>query len=145
MLEKFQAYQQVLFDLTANYLEPMSSAYQRLAYLFSLREASTGKYVHEGLAAVYGAEAVDQVIAHCHEEVFERLLEMPLNAQREDLRLHLGATPGALEGNAKRYRENGRRWVPAAAPSYLGELYCSNLDALLELLTDDASKVRPNN
>jgi hypothetical protein len=145
MLEKFQTYQQVLFDLTANYLEPMNSAYQRLAYLFSLWEASTGKYVHEGLATVYGAEAVDQVIAHCHEEVFERLLEMPLNAQREDLRLHLGATPGALEGNVKRYGENGRKWVPAAAPSYLRELYCSNLDALLELLTDDASKVRPNN
>jgi hypothetical protein len=145
MLEKFQTCQQVLFDLTANYLEPMNSAYQRLAYLFSLWEASTGKYVHEHLATVYGAEAVDQVIAHCHEEVFERLLEMPLNAQREDLRLHLRATPGVSEGNAKRYQENGRRWVPAGAPSYLRELYCSNLDALLELLTDHACKVPPNN
>jgi hypothetical protein len=145
MLEKFQTCQQVLFDLTANYLEPMNSAYQRLAYLFSLWEASTGKYVHEDLATVYGAEAVDQVIAHCHEEVFERLLEMPLNAQREDLRLHLGATPRVSEGNSKRYQENGRRWVPAGAPSYLRELYCSNLDALLDLLADDACKVPPNN
>jgi len=140
MLEKFQTYQQVLFDLTANYLEPMNSAYQRLNYLYSLREPATGKYVHEGLAKVYGAEAVDQVLAHCHEEVFERLLEMPLNVQGEDLGLLLGDVPGA----AKCGRENCRSWAPENAPSYLKELYCCNLDALLELRKDEGSRARPN-
>jgi hypothetical protein len=145
MLEKFQTYQQVLFDLTANYLEPMDSAYQRLAYLFGLREPVTGKYVHESLGKLYGPEVVSQVISQCHEEVFERLLEMPLNAQGDDLRALLGSSTGTLEANAKQCRENCRKWVPASAPSYLRELYCSNLDALLDLLTSDISMVRPSN
>ncbi len=144
MLEKIQTYQQVLFDLTANYLEPMSSAYQRLAYLWSLRSDSTGRYGHVALAGLYGEEAVNQVIAHCHEEVFERLLEMPLNAQGEELRLHLGSLPGTVEENAVRCKKDCRDWVPRGAPSYLRELYCSNLDVLLELLLDDRPTSRPN-
>ena len=145
MLEEFQTHQQILFDLTANYLEPLNSAYQRLAYLFSLRQADSGKYLHEGLAALYGAESVDQVVAHCHEEVFERLLEMPLNAQREDLRMYLGALPGPLEKNAAVCQKSYIDWVPPSAPTYLKELYSSNLDVLLELLRDDTSTGRPHN
>lgn len=142
MLDKLQTYQQILFDLTANYLEPMNSAFQRLAYLHSLQEESTGKYAHEELAAVYGAEAVDQVVAHCHEEVFERVLEMPLNAQGEDLRECLRSV---VEEDAVLCRERCRRWAPVASPSYLRELYFSNLDALLELLLGDKPKPLPSN
>jgi hypothetical protein len=144
MLEKLQTYQQVLFDLTANYLEPRTSAYERLAYLSSLREQATGKYVHEELPRLYGAEAVDQVIAHCHEEVFERLLEMPLNAQGEDLRLYLDSLQGTLKAKTTLCREKCRQWVPVGAPSYLRELYYSNLDVLLELLLDDSPTLLPN-
>jgi hypothetical protein len=144
MLEQFQTHQQILFDLTANYLEPMNGAFQRLAYLFALREPATGRYVHEGLAHAYGAEPVDLVIAQCHEEVFERLLEMPLNTQGEDLRAHVDSLPGTLEGKAIFCQENGPHWVPPLAPSYLKELYCSNLNVLLELLRGDKSSTRPS-
>jgi hypothetical protein len=144
MFEQIQAYQQILFDLTANYLEPLHGAYQRLAYLAALREAKSGKYVHEGLSRVYGAGVVDQVIAECHEEVFERLLEMPLNAQGEDLRIHLESLPGTFEGNVILCRETCKDWIPPQAPSYFRELYGSNLDVLLELLQGDTSTARPN-
>jgi hypothetical protein len=145
MLEEFQMHQQILFDLTANYLEPLTSAYERLAYLCSLRRPDSGKYLHERLAALYGAESVDQVVAHCHEEVFERLLEMPLNAQGEDLRNYLSALPGPFEKNAAVCQNNYMSWIPPSAPSYLKELYSSNLDVLLELLRDDTSTGRPHN
>jgi hypothetical protein len=144
MLDKLQAYEQVLFDLTANYLEPMSSAYQRLAYLHGLREGSTGRYVHEELGSLYGADAVDQVIAHCHEEVFERFLELPLNALVEDLRVYLESLPGTGSENGVRCREKCRDWVPVGAPSYLRELYFSNLDVILALLLGDRPKSLPN-
>jgi hypothetical protein len=139
MLEQFQTYQQILFDLTANYLEPLRSAYARLAYLSNLREASSGRYVHEGLAKVYGAEATNHVVGNCHEEVFERLLELPLNRQCEELRTYLGSLRGTVEENSPCCREKGKTWVPPRAPGYLTELYCSNLDVLLELLRDDRS------
>jgi hypothetical protein len=145
MLDKLQTYQQILFDLTANYLEPMSSAFQRLAYLHSLQEESTGKYGHEELAAVYGGDAVDQVVAHCHEEVFERILEMPLNAQGEDLGECLRSLAERREEDAVLCRERCRKWVPASSPSYLRELYFSNLDVLLELLLGDRPKPLPSN
>ncbi len=79
----------------------------RLAYLHSLREAGSGRYVHQGLEMLYGAAAVDKVIAQCHEEVFERLLEMPLNAQRDDLRTYLASLPGTSERNAMASLNNG--------------------------------------
>ncbi|MGB7844918.1 MAG: hypothetical protein WBL63_04830 [Candidatus Acidiferrum sp.] len=142
MLEHFQTRRQILFDLTANYLEPLSGAYQRLAYLFSLREPSSGKYVHDRLAAVYGVEPVDQMLAQCHEEVFERLLEMPLIAQEEDLRRHLSCLSGSFEENINRCRAIADSWIPPRAPKYLKELFCSNLNALLELLLDHKTMVR---
>ena len=145
MLDNLQLYQQVLFDLTVNYLEPLKSAYQRLAYLFSLREDSTGKYHQEGLVKVYGVDAVDQVVAKCHEEVFERLLELPLNGQAGELRTYLSSLPGNFEENAGRCRENSEKWIPPRAPTYLRELYCSNLDVLLEMMTDGRSKAHPGN
>jgi hypothetical protein len=145
MLEQLQTYQQVLFDLTANYLEPLRSTHARLVYLFGLRDPSSGRYVHAGLAGIYGPEAVNHVISNCHEEVFERLLEMPLSAQGEELRIYLSSLPGTLEENALICREKGKSWVPPRSPDYLTELYCSNLDVLLALLRGDRSMVRPGN
>lgn len=142
MLEHLQTHRQILFDFTANYLEMLNGAHQRLAYISSLRESSTGRYVHERLTAVYGAEHVDQVIARCHEEVFERLLEMPLTSQEDDLNKYLGSLPGPVAGNIGRCREAARDWIPPQAPSYLKELFCSNLSVLLELQTDSKSTVR---
>jgi hypothetical protein len=145
MLDNLQSYQQILFDLTANYLEPLQGAYQRLGYLAKLRQGSNGAYVHEQLADTYGEQAVNKVVAQTHEEVFERLLEMPLNAQKTDLASYVGSLPGTLSSKVKSCREQCLTWIPSGAPSYLKELYCSNLNVLLELLLDDTSTDPPNN
>lgn len=142
MLDHFQTHRQILFDLTANYLEPLNGTYQRLAYLVSLRQPSSGRYLHERLGAVYGVEPVNHVLGDCHEEVFERLLEMPLNSQQEDLRRHLSALPGTLEDNVALCRKSAKNWIPPQAPDYLKELFCSNLNVLLELLLNHKSTAR---
>jgi hypothetical protein len=144
MLNDFQSHQQILFDLTANYLEPLEGSYQRLAYLANLRDSSTGKYGHSVLDSVYGADAVDQVISDCHEEVFERLLEMPLNVQEQELRAQLESLPGTFADNVMSCLQTGQQWMPPGSPSYLKELYCANLRVLLELL-HDRSKAGPDN
>jgi hypothetical protein len=144
MLDQFQCTQQILFDLTANHLEPLATAYDRLHYLAGLRSELPEKYVHEKLSSLYGADAVHQVISQCHQEVFERLLEMPLNAQGEELRIYLSSLPGAIEDNAAICLGVCKKWIPAQAPNYLKELYCSNLGVLLELLQDGKSKARPS-
>lgn len=137
MLEHLQTNRQILFDLTANYLEPLAGAFHRLAYVSGLREPTCGKYVHDRLAAVYGAERVDEVLARCHEEVFERLLEMPLPSQESELRRYVSSMPGSFIENVQCCRGLAMRWIPPKAPSYLTELYSSNLNVLLELLLDN--------
>jgi len=142
MLEHIQTHRQLVFDLTANYLDPLRGSFERVAYLAGLRDSSTGKYQHDRLAAVYGAERVGQVLAKCHEEIFERLLEVPLGSQEEELRRYIGSWPGSFVDNVKRCRELARSWTPPNAPSYLIELYASNLNALLELLPDNTTTAR---
>lgn len=134
MFENLQTHPQLLFDLTANYLDPLTGNFERLAYLAGLRDSSSGMYQHARLAAVYGPERVDQVLSRCHEEMFERLLESPLSAQEDGLRRYLSGLPGTFSENVQRCREVARQWAPPRAPSYLSELYFSNLKALLELL-----------
>jgi hypothetical protein len=142
VLEDLQTHRQILFDFTANYLEPLHGVFQRLAYLSSLRESKSGRYLHDRLEAVYGSERVNLVLGRCHEEIFERLLEMPLTSQEEDLRQQLSAMPGSFADNAKRAQESGRAWIPPEAPSYLKELFGSNLNVLSQLLLDSMKIAR---
>lgn len=139
MLEHLQTHRQILFDLTANYLDALDGVFSRLAYVSGLREPVSGHYVHERLAALYGTERVNEVVARSHEEVFERLLEMPLDSQEGELRRYVRSLPGPFVENLQHCRERAMRWIPPRAPCYLAELYSSNLQALLELLLDSAS------
>ena len=142
MLEHLQTHRQILFDLTANYLERLNGAFQRLAYISGLRGLTSNRDVYDRLTAVYGADRVDQVLAKSHEELFERLLEMPLSVQEDDLRRHVSSLPGSFVENVKNCRELALSWIPPNAPAYLTELYSSNLNALLELLLDNRTTVR---
>src|ERR1700757_1519445 len=86
MQEQLRIHRQILYDLAVHYLEPLNGSFARLAYLASLKNPSTNRYAHDRLAAIYGAEPVGESLAKCHEELFERLLEMPLAQQEEELR-----------------------------------------------------------
>jgi hypothetical protein len=109
--------------------------------LASLRDMSTNVYEHAGLAAVYPQVAVRQALEQCHQEVFERILEMPLVAQEEDLRTYLRTLPNGSRKTAAQWRrlEAYRRLLPADSPEYLKELFCSNVRAILEILEKEPS------
>jgi hypothetical protein len=142
MQEQLRIHRQILYELALHYLEPLTGTFARLAYLASLKCPATNVYLHDRLSAVYGKEPVGAAIANCHEELFERLLEMPLSQQQEELRQFVGTLPeGAQEG--VRIRQ-GRieEWIPLEAPDYLKELFRSNLAALLELLRARNPRVR---
>jgi len=142
MLDQLQTRRQILFDFTANYLDPLDGMFSRLAYLASLRDISSSKYTHQRLATVYNVDQIDDVISHCHEEVLERLLEMPLSSQEKDLRNYVGSLAGCFEENARNCKIAGAAWVPCSAPIYLRELFCSNLNVLTQILLDSSSKDR---
>lgn len=142
MLEQLQIHRQLLYDLTVQYLEPLSGDCARLVYLASLRDPASGRYTHERLSAVYGENPVAEVLAYCHEEIFERSLESPLSSQETDLLNYLKSLPGNRQQNVLHCRENASARIPPQAPDYLKELFCSNQTALCELLLEGTTKVR---
>ena len=136
MLDRLQIHRQILYDLSVHSLEPMGGMYERLAYVADLRHPSTGVYSHERLSAVFGEESVNQALADCHEELFERLLESPLALQEQDLLSYLDILPGGGEAHLRECSQKAAAWIPPQAPDYLKKLFCSNLNALCELLQE---------
>lgn len=125
-------------------LAEISGEFARLAYMGSLRDLSSGRYEHAGLAALYPDDATQQALQLCHEQIFERVLETPLERQLEDLRECVSKMPGDQCETVAHWRrlEAYRVLMPECAPAYLKELFCSNLRALLEILQEECSKVR---
>jgi hypothetical protein len=145
-LTQFQQNRRVIHDFTSTTLAMIPSAFARLTYLASLRDLSSGRYEHAGLTAVYPPEAVQQALEQCHGEIFERILESPLEEQEQDLRAHLETVESGLCVAVAHWRrlEAYRLLLPAEAPDYLKELFCSNIRALLEILDEECCKARSN-
>ena len=134
----------IIEDFTLHTLAVIPNLFARLLYISSLRDLSTGKYQHEGLAALYPAEAIQQALESCHEEIFLRLLETPLSIQEDILQDCLEKMTGGLAQASRHWQrlEAYRVFVPEGVPDYLKELFCSNLRALLDILSSECSTVR---
>jgi hypothetical protein len=144
-LERFQQNRKVIEDFTVRTLAAIPGVYARLAYMASLRDAASGRYQHEGLEADYPEQAVQQALQHCHEELFARTLETPLEQQESDLRTCLGCFEGDFRNVVARWQELEfyRLLVPTGMPAYLQKLFCSNLRALLGLFDEERASRRP--
>lgn len=143
-MTQLQQNRRIIQDFTMTTLAEISNVFSRLAYMASLRDLSSGRYEHAGLAAMYSDEAIQQSLQLCHEQIFEKVLETKLEAQAADLRECLGRMPGGLCSTVAHWErmEAYRVLMPERAPGYLKELFCSNLRALLEILQEECSKVR---
>jgi hypothetical protein len=143
-LTQLQQNRLVVEDFTLTTLEGLPGSYSRLVYLASLRDLSSGRYEHAGLAVLYPSEAIQQALEMCHEQIFERILESPLEDQEKDLRVCFESmAEGPRQAIAHWYRlEAYRVLMPEHAPHYLKELFCSNVRALLEILQPAYSTVR---
>lgn len=140
MLTQLQQNRRVVQDFTMTTLAGIPGQFARLVYIASLRDLSSGRYEHAGLSTQYPAEAVQQALQLCHEQIFERILETPLASQEQDLRTCLERMESGLAGAVTRWcrREAYRVLVPEASPDYLKDLFCSNLRALLEILEKES-------
>lgn len=117
-------------------LAGIPSLLSRLTYIASLRDLSSGRYEHSGLAALYPDAAIQQALEICHEQIFDKILETPLSSQEADLEACLDAMESGRDATAVHWQrmEAYRVLLPEHAPDYLKELFCSNLRALLEIL-----------
>jgi hypothetical protein len=143
-LTQLQQNRRVIQDFTVTTLAGIAGEFARLIYIASLRDLSSGRYEHQGLAALYPEEAVQQALQMCHEQIFERVLETPLERQLEDMRSCLAAMEGGLAAVVPHWRqlEPFRVFIPEQAPAYLTELFISNLRIVLEILHEECSPAR---
>ena len=143
-LTQFQQNRRIVQDFTLTTLAAIPGLFARLTYVSSLRDLSSGRYEHAGLAALYPDAAIQQALQLCHEQIFERILETPLAIQLKDLQACLAGMEGGLPVAVSHWRrmEAYRVLVPEQSPDYLKELFCSNLRALLEILREEASRAR---
>jgi hypothetical protein len=145
-LEQFQQNSRIIQDFTTTTLAAIRSEFARLLYVSSLRDLSSGRYDHAGLAAIYPPGAVQQAMETCHAELFLRILESSLEEQERDLRLCLSHMKSdSLPETAQRWAgmEVYRVLVPDRVPEYLRDLFFSNLRLLLELLGSEPARDRP--
>jgi hypothetical protein len=135
-LERFSQNQRVIEEFSARALADISTDYGRLVYVSTLRNVSEGRYRHPLLEEVYSEPAVHQALLYCHEELFERVLETPLEQQEWDLRLYFAGMDANPEEIIGRWIEIDyfRTFVPFGTPSYLRDLFSSNLRVILGLI-----------
>ena len=141
-LESYQQTRRVVEDVTARTLAAIPTEFGKLLYLSSLRDISTGDYVHEGLTARYSPEAVQQALGYCHQELFLRVLEMPLEQQEWDLRACIEGLEGEFWGKMRRWRETEfyRLLIPSDSQEYLKEIFLANVGAVLDLALEERAK-----
>lgn len=138
-LNEFQQTRAVSEDFTRNTLSQIPGEVSRLLHIATLRDLASGRYRHDGLAALYSEEAVDQALRLCHEQLFERILESPLEHQETELRQCLLCFDVRVGDIAARWKQHEfyKCFIPADVPVYLRQLFCSNFGTVLGLLAEE--------
>lgn len=140
-LDQFQQDRCVIEDFTQRTLRGISGNISRLVHVATLRDLATGRYHHAGLSEIYSEPSVDQALSLCHQELFERVLETPLENQEFELRECLAGFQGNCGEIAARWQEHEfyKFLIPSGMPDYLRRLFCSNLGILLQLIVRDSN------
>jgi hypothetical protein len=144
-LDEFHQASAVIEDFTGNTLSHINSEVSRLLHVATLRDLASGKYRHDGLAALYSEEAVDQALRLCHEQLFERILESSLEFQESELRQCLLCFDTCVNEIAARWEEHEfyKCFIPSDVPEYLRQLFCSNFRTVLGLLAEETVTHQP--
>lgn len=110
----------------------------RMLYLASLRDCNSGLYLHPQLSQRIGVEESNQVLTACHNEVFGRLLTVPLSGyvlQMEEY-IRYARTDRSTMLKTWQSLQAYRSTIPVAASSLSSELFCLNIELALTILRD---------
>ena len=107
--------------------------FSRLEFLASVRDAYTGRYLHEGWVPLASCEKVHDVLQWGHRKVFDLVLEMPLVDLCRDLKQSLkgsGRQPPRLWLELETYRD----MIPEGASQLAREFFVSQMKTALKIL-----------
>jgi hypothetical protein len=125
-------------DLWRHTLGQIPTTFGRLVYLCSLRDTNSGAYRHFGLSQRFGDTDSDSALRKSHLDCFYEWLHYTLEQKKIDLDLYLSEVEGEREAILRTWLQLRpyRNLAPAGAMGVELELFLSDLDALLALLTN---------
>jgi hypothetical protein len=134
--EQFAQNQRIIEAYASRWLSGIPSDAGRLFHVCMLLNVSTGRYRHPALEKVYSEPAIHDALRYCHQELFVRFLEYPLQEQEWELRKFFATMDDTPPEIAARWREAEyfSLLVPLGAPACLRELFASNLRVILTLI-----------
>jgi len=129
-------------DLWKHTLSRIPTLFGRLAYFASLRDPNSGVYRHHGLGTVFGREESGKALREGHEQAFIEWLKLSLAEKYDDLSAYLAGLedPQGADVKPPAVAENWlrsgsyRTMAPNAVRPVESDLYCRDLEALLELI-----------
>lgn len=120
-------------ELTFSYLPTW---FARLAFLASVRDAYTGKYLHEGWSTLAPSEKVHDVLQRAHRQVFDLVLRMPLLEFCGELRRYLESLTASERQTVALWLEleTYRDMVPEGASEVAKAFFLSQMKLALKTL-----------
>ncbi len=112
---------------------------ERLVFLGSLRDAYTGRYLHEGWGCVASAEEIHQVLRAVHLSLFESVLCLSVTDLSKHLRIHFKSLSQPEQETSVLWLEVEpfRDLIPVGCSRVLRELFVSQVKTALEVLCRD--------
>ena len=133
-----------LADLCKHTLSRIPTLSGRLVYLATLRDVNSGTYRHHGLAAAFGRDEAVRALRESHQATFQGWLNLSMAEKNQDLRDYLLALDDPQEDVVEHWLHSRvyRCYVPPSAREMETELFCRDLETLLQLLKNDAIRLR---
>lgn len=125
-------------------MSSLSSPFERLVFLASIRDVYTGHYLHEGWAQIADAQDVHDAAHDMHRAVFRGVIDLPLKQLVEELRVHFRTLGGSGQEMAAAWlqAEPFREMMPAGSTIMEREFFVSQMKLALAVvvhpLTSDA-------
>lgn len=120
-------------------LERLPTAFSRLAFLASVRDTSSGRYLHEGWFSLASPEEIHEVMRKTHVGIFGEVLSRSLDETCGELGEYLRsiAEDGGRTRTARVWLdlESYREMIPQGCSFLERELFFSQVRAALRLLT----------
>lgn len=129
-------------DFWARTLTPIPTTMGRLVHLASLRDARTALYRDPGLTGDSSEAEADALLRAAHEEVFGTWLSFSLEDQREDLAEYLASVKKENPSKLETWLAPApyQKLIPASAEAAERELYRSDLEIVLDVVTSDCTQ-----
>lgn len=134
-----------LADLCKHTLSRIPTVSGRIVYLANLRDNHSGTYKHHGLIASFGRDEAVRALRESHEAAFREWLLLSLSEKNDDLRDYLIRLDEPQDQVVQHWLKSGiyRSYVPASAMPAEADLFCRDIEILLQLLRANGLRRQP--